>query len=314
MSGVINLAELPKPACIQPVDFQAELNYLLNLYTVGMRDQLQQSDFPLPVVADPAYQILSTVAYRLGLQRQAINEAAYATMLAYAQGPDLDQFGANYGVQRLTVSTDPLVLESDGRLRARIQTALEAWTTAGSRGSYEYHILSASPAVLDVYIDRPLFERSAGTSFTLSTRYTARLAEPMPGDVAITVLIDTSADSAAVLAQIGLALDADTVIPITDRPTLMLAEELQYEVVAELYTYPGPSAQPIVEAAQAALATYTREHYRLGHDIALSGLYGAAHQAGVQRVVLNLTQDLRVEPWQVARCTSINVTIRGQDV
>ncbi|WP_298606935.1 baseplate J/gp47 family protein [uncultured Thiothrix sp.] len=314
MSNSINLAELPKPICITPVDFQSELDYLLDLYTLGMQEQLNDPSFPYPLVSDPAYQILSTVAYRLGLQRQAINEAAYATMLAYAVGSDLDQIGANYGVERLTIGTQPVVVESDTRFRARIQLALEAWTTAGSRGSYEYHILSASPAIVDVYIDRPLFERIAGAEFTLNTLYDARLTDPIPGDVAITLLIDPNVDSSSIVSLVTAALDAETVIPITDRPRLMLAETIEYAVVAELYTYPGPSSLPIVEAAKAALEAYTTEHYRLGHDIALSGLYGAAHQAGVQRVVLNLTQDIVVQPWQVAHCTSIAVSLRGQDV
>lgn len=323
MSKIIDLSQMPAPACVLPVDFSAELTTLLNLYVAGMREHDQT--FPQPLVSDPAYQILSTVAYRLGLQRQQINEACQATMLAYAVGSDLDQIGATFAVPRLTViAADtsvtpniPAVMEGDDRFRQRIQIALEAWTTAGSRGSYEYHTLSASPLVLDVYVDRPEFVAVATLDSTvtqLEVTYPARLENPMPGDVAVTLLLDPSADPDAVKALVSTALDAETVIPLTDNVHLLDAEILEYSVEAVLHCYPGPSAQPIVTAAIAALETYTTTHYRLGHDIAVSGLHAAAHQAGVQRVTLNIDSNIVVQAWQAAKCTGITVTLGGRDV
>jgi phage-related baseplate assembly protein len=325
MSGIIDLSQLPAPACVTPVSFSAELDTLLNLYVAGMRDQLNDDTFPAPLVSDPAYQILSTVAYRLGLQRQQINEACEATMLAYAVGSDLDQIGATFAVPRLVVTAAdtsvtqniPALLESDARFRQRIQIALEAWTTAGSRGSYEYHTLTASPLVLDVYIDRPEFVAVATldpTVIQLETVYDARLPSPIPGDVAVTVLLEQGADVAHVKALVNAALDTETVIPLTDNVHLLDAEILEYTVDAVLYCYPGPSAEPILTAARAALETYTQTHYRLGHDIAESGLHAAAHQAGVQRVALSVTGNIVVQPWQAAKCTSITVTLGGRDV
>ena len=117
-----------------------------------------------------------------------------------------------------------------------------------------------------------------------------------------------------VLQAVELALDPLTVVPFTDTPRVMAAEELPYEVVATLYFYPGPSAEPAIAQAKADLEAYVSEHYRLGHDIAVSGLFKAAHQNGCQRVVLNITADIIVQPWQAARCTSVKVVMGGRDV
>lgn len=310
MTQLIDLSALPAPDCVVAVGFQSELDYLLDLYTVGIRDQIDDATFPRPLVSDPAYQILATVAYRLGLQRQTINEACQATMLAYALGADLDHIGATFSVARLQD-------ENDSRYRSRIQMALESWTTAGSRGSYEYHTLTSSTAVLDVYIDRPKFVAVATldpTVIQLEVVYDARLPSPIPGDVAVTLLLAPGADPVAVKGQVEAALDTDDVIPITDSVSLLDADIITYHVEAVLYCYPGPSVAPIVAAAQTALEQYTRDHYRLGHDIAVSGLHQAAHQAGVQRVELNIPDDIAVQPWQAAICTGITVTLVGRDV
>lgn len=339
MTQMIDMSQLPAPPCVLPVKMQAELDGLLDAYTAGMRTILNDGAFTRPLVSDPVYQALATVAYRISLRLQQTNEQCKGTMLAYALAGDLDQIGATFGVLRLTVtpaddSATPkvaAVMESDSRFRLRIQMALESWTTAGSRGSYEYHALSASAAVLDVLVDRPEFERRVASGgvyepidgawvaiepppILLYARYDARLAEPLPGDVAVTLLLAEGADAASVQALVAAALDAEEVIPLTDNVHLLDAEIVGYAVEATLYCYPGPSAEPIVAAAQAALLAYAQAHFRLGHDIAVSGLYGAAHQAGVQRAVLNITADIVVQPWQAARCTGVTVTLGGRDV
>lgn len=339
MNGLIDMSQLPAPQCILPVEMQAELDALLDAYTLGMRKQLGDDTFTRPLPSDPVYQTLSTVAYRISLRLQQTNEQCYGTMLAYAIGSDLDQIGATFGVERLTVTpvdasvtpNIPAVMENDVRFRLRIQMALESWTTAGSRGSYEYHVLSASTDVLDVLIDRPEFERRAVTGnvyervnneylaiepqpVLLYAIYDARLPAPVPGDVAVTLLLESSADAGQVKALVTTALDAEDVIPLTDNVHLLDAEIVGYAVEASLYCYPGPSTDPIIAAAQAALLAYTTAHFRLGHDIAVSGLHGAAHQAGVQRVELNIANDIVIQPWQAARCTSISVLLGGRDV
>lgn len=329
---IIDMSRMPPPDAISPVSFQARLDNLLALYTAGMRAQLNDDTFPVPLVSDPAYQILSTVALALGLKDQGTNEAVRANMLAYAQGNDLAHLGANVGVERIVVQaaddtvSPPLeeILEDQERFRLRIQMAPESWTTAGSRGSYEFHTLSADARVVDVFVDKPTFERVPWDTLgieqprpnmlVLECTYDARLPEPLPGDVGVTVLPEYGADAPAIMASVETALDPDTVIPFTDTRHVQQHEEITYAVVATLYFYPGPSVEPAIAEAEEKLWEYATAHYKLGHDIAVSGLHSAAHRNGCQRVELNITEDIVVQPWQAARCTGVTVLAGGRDV
>lgn len=260
--------------------------------------------------SEPLVKLLEQAAYRELLLRQRVNEAAKALMVAYAAGADLDNMAADFGVVRLAG-------EADDRLRSRRQLALESFSTAGAVGSYEYQALTADVRVLDVFIDRPEFSRLPSENaaiIALGCHYDARLTNPIPGDVAVTVLVASGADAAAVKAAVAVALDTETVVPLTDNPHLLDADIISYAVVATLYCYPGPSAEPIIAAANVALQAYADRHYRLGYDIAVSGLHQAAHQPGVQRVVLNIPADIVVMPYQAAYCTSIQVILGGRDV
>ena len=332
---LIDMSQIPAPACVVPVSFQSELDYLLDDYTLGMREENEDPTFPVPLVSDPAYQILSTVAKRIGLRRQEINEACHATMLAYAMGADLDQIGLNHGVLRLLVTAEDLnanppvaaVFESDTRFRKRIQLKQESISTAGASGAYEYHILTSDVTIIGVFVDRPEFDRVVDTAnpnrFTLETTYDARLPEPMPGDVSLTVLIPTDADD-VLLETAETAVNARNIRPVTDTPVIDAAEIIEYTVDAVIYVYPGPSSDPIIAAAKTELEVYTAEMYQLGHDIASSGLHAAAHQKGTQRVELTLTNistgetsannDITIENWQAGHCTALNVSLGGRDV
>jgi len=93
------------------------------------------------------------------------------------------------------------------------------------------------------------------------------------------------------------------------------AEVLTYTVDATLYLYAGPDVEVVRQAALDAVTAYAAEHFRLGHDIPLSGLYAALHRPGVQRVELTApVAGLVVEGHQAARATAITVTVAGTDV
>ena len=94
----IDLSTLPPPSVVETLDFEAIL--------AAMLADLQARDpaFTALVESDPAYKILEVCAYRELLIRQRVNDAARATMLAYATGADLEQIGALFGVTRLTIT------------------------------------------------------------------------------------------------------------------------------------------------------------------------------------------------------------------
>lgn len=287
----VNLSQLPAPDVVEQLDFEVILATMLA--------DLQARDpaFSALVESDPAYKILEVCAYRELLLRQRVNEACKAVMVAFANGADLDQLGANVNVGRLMIdpgNPDALppvapTYESDTDFRNRIALSFEAYTTAGSEGSYVFHGLSADGDVKDV-----------------------SAVSPDPGMVTVYVLSRTGDGTAPVelLDAVEAALNAERVRPMTDQVTVQSASIVTYTVEAELVMYPGPDSSVVLAAAQAAIEEYTTGIHRIGFDVALSGIYQALHQPGVQRV--NLTEpaaNVAISDGQAAYCTGITLTV-----
>lgn len=280
---MIDLSQLPAPAVVQSLNFEAELSRLKALVLADLPD-LQEV---LQLESEPINKVLQLVAYEHVAMQARINDAAKATMLAYAEKEDLEHKAADLGVPRLPG-------EPDERLRRRAQMALEGITVAGTEGSYKFYALSAHPDVKDVGID-----------------------SPVGGTVRVTVL-STQGDgtpSPELLETVRLALNAQDVRPLTDTVITQAAQVLPYQVRATLVTYPGPAGAAVLAAARAALDTYLQEHKQLGHDITRSGIYACLHQPGVQNVQLHApAADLIVQSHQSPHCTSVALTQGGEDV
>ncbi len=291
--SVIDLAKLPAPDVVEPLDFETILDSL------KAELQARAPQFSAAVESDPVYKLLEVAAYRELLLRARINDASRSVMLAYARGSDLDNLAAFYGVTRQIISAGdpqaqppvPPVVEDDERLRYRAQLSLESYSTAGPVGSYVFHALSASPKVRDVSVQ-----------------------SPSPGEVVVTVLSteDDGRANADLLEQVRTRLNAEDVRPLTDQVTVQNAEILPYRIRAQLVFYTGPDPEVVRQESLRAATDYARRHHLLGHDITLSGLYAALHQVGVQKVVLTEpTSDIVVEPHQAAYATQVEVTAGG---
>lgn len=288
---VVDLSQLPAPNVVEPLDFETIL--------AEMIADLQSRDetFTALVESDPAYKILEVCAYRELLIRQRVNESAKAVMLAYATDADLDQLGANVGVQRLTITPaddttvppTPAVMEDDDAFRARIQLSPEAYTTAGSEGSYVFHGLGANADVKDV-----------------------QAVSPEPGKVTVYVLSRSGDGSApqATIDAVAKTLNGETVRPLTDEVTVLSANIVTYTIDAVLTLFPGPDSSVVLQSAIDAVTAYAEAQRRISYDVPLSGLYRALHQPGVQNVTLNSpTASLVLGEGQASYCTGINVTL-----
>lgn len=288
---VVNLSQLPAPNVVESLDFETIL--------AAMIADLQERDptFTALVESDPAYKVLEVCAYRELLMRQRVNEAAKAIMLAYATGADLDQLGANVGVQRqvitpaddTTVPPTPAVMESDDDFRARIQLSPEGYTTAGSEGSYVFHGLGADADVKDI-----------------------QAISPEPGKVTVYVLSRTGDGTAPqeTISAVAATLNGETIRPMTDEVTVLSANIVNYTVTAELTLFPGPDATVVLQSAIDAVTAFLESQRRIGYDVTLSGLYRALHQPGVQNVNLTSpTASLVLGDGQASYCTAINVTV-----
>lgn len=292
--SVIDLSQLPAPAVVEQISFEEILAAMLA--DLGARDP----SFSALLESDPAYKVLEVAAYREVLIRQRVNEACFAVMLAFAEGPDLDQIGARYEVARLVIDAgDPTAIppvapsyEEDGDYRKRIQLSLEGYTTAGSEGSYVFHGLSADGSVKDV-----------------------SAVSPAPGQVTVYVLARAGdgTPSDPLLAAVESALNAERVRPLTDSVTVQGASVVPFAITASLVMYPGPDSAVVLAAAQAAAAQYAFDIHRLGYDVARSAVYRALQQAGVQRVDLTSpAADITISAGEAAYCTGITITVADE--
>ena len=295
---MIDLSLLTAPTVIESLNYEAILaerkQYLISLYPLEEQENITAT---LALESEPIVKLLQESAYRELLLRNRVNTAAAAVMLAFADGADLDQIGANYGCARLVITAaddtavPPVeaVYESDDDYRYRIQMSLDSYTTAGSKESYIYHGLSADGDVKDI---EPV--------------------SPSPGVVTIYVLSRTGDGSASeeLIEKVGAALNEESIRPLTDQVTVQSAAILNYTIDAELVLLPGPDQSVVQAAAVSALTEYTEAQKKLGYDITLDGIYKALRQTGVQKVNLTTPQNhISIGSGQAGHCASMNVIV-----
>ncbi len=291
---MIDLSQLPSPVIVEALSFEE--------IAADMIADLKSRDpaFTALVESDPAFKLIEIFAYRELLLRQRVNDAARATMLAYALNSDLDQRGANMGLARNLIDPGnpnafppiPPTYESDAEFRKRIQLAPEALSVAGPEGAYIFHALKVVD-VADVSVVGP--------------------PTVDPGEVVVTVLSrsGTGVPSSATLDKVTLKLE--DVRPLTDIVTVQAASLVNYSISAQIYTYSGPDPTTVIQGAKTSLEAYIANQRKLGRDVTLSGIYAALHRpGGVQRVSLSSpSSDVEVAYYQAANCTGITLTNGG---
>lgn len=294
----INLEKLPAPVIVERLAFEV----ILAEVKAWLIERMPELAPVLDLESEPMMKVLEAWAYREALLRAEFDDAGRGNMLAFATGARLDHLGALFGVERAIVQeADPdaippvaEILEADARFRQRVQLSLEGFSTAGPLGSYVFWGMSASADVKDIGV-----------------------ASPTPGQVLITVLsaIGDGEPDAGLIATVQTALNADEVRPLTDEVIVEPATIVTYDLEAALTLYQGPDAEVVRSAAAAAVQAYVEEHHHLGHDITISGLHAALHQAGVQNVALaSPAADIVIADDEAAFCSSVTVTVAGHDV
>ena len=305
---MIDLSQIPAPDVIEALEFEALFeDRKAELIAAMPEAQRLPITSVLALESEPLTKLVQVSTYRELLLRQRVNDAARAVMLAQATGTDLDNIGATppYRVERLVITPanntavppTPAVMESDADFRNRILLNLEAYTTAGSTGSYRYHALSASGLVLDVSAE-----------------------SPTPGYVVVYVLsrpTDYSTDGTAspeLIDTVRDALNKDTVRPLTDNVAVLSASIVEYTIEASLTVDRGSDPTVVLNAAIAAAQSYADSMHRLDADPSISGIYRALHQPGVLRVALTTpAADIMLSTGQAGYCTGVNVTIATEE-
>lgn len=272
----IDLSKLPAPKVIEELSFETIFQDILSDFLA------RNPSYSTLLESDPAMILLEVCAYRELLLRNRINEAAKATMLAYATGSDLENLAAFFGVQKLDG-------ETDDRLRQRTQLALEGFSTAGPIGAYIFHALSASNDVTSVSVK-----------------------SPNPGEVLVTILSQNGngAASTGLINTVLNKLNEEDVRPLTDQVSVQGAEIINYSVVAVITVYSGPSSAVVETEARAALDKFLRERHAIEKVVALSGIYDALHVDGVKKVkLITPTVDVVTTDEQAAFCTNVNLSV-----
>lgn len=290
---VIDFTYLPRPSVIETLDYEA--------IVADIKSYLIAADANLaPVLGQESAVVTKLVgafAYREMLLRKRVNDAANAVLLPYATGTDLDNVAGGFGVVRLVVTPaageTPAVMEDDERLRRRVQLRQDAYSVAGSAGAYEYFALTAVPSLKDAVAISP-------TPGTVRVSIMASGADPVPPTEHVTAVL--------------LALDEQTVRPLTDVVSVTPVVPVEVDIVARLTLYPGPDGALVAAAARTKLADLLKRVELIDYDLRRSAIYSALHVEGVQSVELvSPAQDVVVDKTQCVFVNSSTVTVEGRD-
>jgi phage-related baseplate assembly protein len=293
MSGgftAIDLSQIEAPSVVERLSFEEILAELA-------RDLIARDpEYGALLESDPAVKILEVAAARELLLRQRVNDAARDVMLAYASGSDLDNLAALLGVKRLVVGTDASgvpILEDDTRFLRRVQTAPEAYSSAGPAGAYVFWALTLAPSIVD-----------------------ASVVQASPGSLIVT-LLGAAADgmpSEEELDAVRDGLSAEDLRPLTDAVAVSPPVVRPYSIDADLWLLPGPDGEVVRSRAEAHVRALVAESRKLGRDVPRSAIIAALHRPGVSRVDLKApAADVVVTPRELAANAGVVVRVAGRE-
>lgn len=292
------LAGLPIPLVIEDLSYDEILADRLAAFSALHPDNAAT----VALESDPVRQVLEVSSYRELLLRARYNSAAKSVLVQFATGTDLDHLAGYYQlIRKVIIQADntvspPLeeVLETDEDFRRRILLAPDGHTTAGSVESYIYHALNASDDISD-----------------------AVAWSPSPCEARVSVLSHSNdgIPTQDLLDTVAEYLSDRYRLPLGDRLEVLMPDVNTYSIEAVLYLSSDLDNEIILNQAYLAAEAYTKAHYRLGHDIAISGIYRALHVDGVQRVeLISPTANIVNSSPQASRCIDINLSFGGYDV
>jgi phage-related baseplate assembly protein len=280
----IDLGGLPAPDIIEALDYEQivdELKQQLISRNADFSELLQLESEPLTIA-------IEAFAYRELLLRQQINEAVRSNLLAFAQGADLDQLGAFYGVIRQSSNggDEGNSGESDDVLRVRIKDRILGSSTAGGEAHYRYQAFSVSTDIRDVAVD-----------------------SPQPGRVRVSVLAKTGVEIEPLIEQVKARVAADDVQVLTDTVEVVPTELIEVDIVADIIPLEGslPLSQEILSQRFGQVIEQQR---RLGWDLAPSWIVSQLHSSNIKEVHLHQpAQNIAVQPNQCILVRNIVLNI-----
>ena len=169
--------------------------------------------------------------------------------------------------------------ESDEALRKRALLSLKRFSTAGSKGAYEYHSYSANAKVEDVSVRN--------------------------GGAGIVDIFIKSDGSDAVLNDVRKALNDERARPLTDKVNVANAKVIETSIKA-VVEIEEPSNQGAIDRL---IKGEIKKSFKIGEDLNLSYLYRCLHQAGVYRAnIVFPTSDILADEKSFIKISSIDIT------
>ncbi len=302
---IIDLSLLPSPDVVEPLDFEAVYRHMLASY----RD-LMGGEWSAALESDPVVKLMELAAYREVQIRARINDAARSVMLAYAIGTDLDQIGADYGVNRLDG-------EDDARFRHRIQQGFHRLAAAGPANAYRQHALAASTDIadVDVWSEAPGRVTVAVLAKELRTKSELAEAEVIAGEAMFgpgpdeTHAYAIATTDSTLLRAVLATLNAEEVRPLTDHVVVRSPVVKAFSIRAVVEVLPGPDAELIRTRREASLRAYAGSVARLGYDTTRAGIIAALVEPGVKNVrLISPADDIVCERGEIAVLTDVLIT------
>ncbi len=187
--------------------------------------------------------------------------------------------------------------ETDDHLRTRIQAAPNQFSSAGPAGAYRFFALGVDPSIIDVQVVSP----APGTVnvYVLTGPVTVQPAAA-PNAIGIA--------GPALLSGVQMALNSDTVRPLTDSVVASAVSEVDYQISALLTLYSDADPNLTMGAAAAAVQQLAIEiASKIQRDIVPSQIIAALSVSGVYEVTLNSPTYIQLAAGQWANCTNITL-------
>lgn len=270
----INLANVPLPAVIEILSFED--------IVTEMQDDLVER-FPdiepvLQLESALVNKLMQVFAYRELLLRARVNDAAKALMLATASGTDLDNFAADFGMERLVVGEDDdgnPIFESDDDFRNRRNLAPDGYAAAGPENAYKYFALSADGRVKQAE---------------------AIMGEHNRCDVILLGRDGDGAVSQEVVSKVYDALSPKTRRPLTDSVYVRSASIVSQSIKVNITVQSGPDPAIIAAKAKASISRYAQERASIGAVLRVDGIIGAAHSGNALESAVVIEPEADVDP------------------
>jgi phage-related baseplate assembly protein len=291
------LARLPKPQLIDEISADLLIQEI-KADVLARWDEVRAERPDLPALdtlgleTEPLTVLIEVFAYRETLLRALVNDKARAVLLAFAVGPDLDHIGALVGVERAVVAPatndTPVVMETDDRLRRRIQVAPEAFSVAGPAGAYEFHALSIDPSILDAYAYSP-------REGEVHVIVVGEKVEPVSDDV---------------MTKLIRKFKLGDVAPLTDSVTVRRARVVLFDLAVEASVTSGADTVAVRSSMENAIRAYLATRARIGAPVYMAGVIASAKAADIENIVITQPAgNVLCEPDQIAKLGTLTVTV-----